>query len=183
MAFFKEELKHIKAFIFDIDGVLSLDTTPLAEDGNPMRTANVKDGFAIRHAIVSGYEVAIITGAGGGIGRGVAEMFANAGAQVAVCDLDYEAAKVVADRIHAADGKAIQVACDVTDDLQLENLVDRTLDAFGKITILINNAGGGGAKPFNMSMDTFVWAFKLNVFSVFRLWNSANCFHRHGMRK
>ncbi len=62
MAFFKEELKHIKAFVFDVDGVLSSDTTPLNEDGDPVRTANVKDGFAIRHALISGFHVAIITG-------------------------------------------------------------------------------------------------------------------------
>jgi 3-deoxy-D-manno-octulosonate 8-phosphate phosphatase (KDO 8-P phosphatase) len=62
MGFFKEELKNIKAFIFDVDGVLSLDATPLNEEGDPMRTANVKDGFAIRIALEKGYQVAIITG-------------------------------------------------------------------------------------------------------------------------
>lgn len=62
MAFFKEELKNIRAFVFDVDGVLSLDTTPLNEIGDPMRTANVKDGFAIRSAIVLGFPVAVITG-------------------------------------------------------------------------------------------------------------------------
>jgi 3-deoxy-D-manno-octulosonate 8-phosphate phosphatase (KDO 8-P phosphatase) len=62
MAFLEEELKNIKAFVFDVDGVLSLDTSPLGEDGDPVRTANVKDGFAIRHALRQGYEIAIITG-------------------------------------------------------------------------------------------------------------------------
>ncbi len=62
MIFFKEELKNVKAFIFDVDGVLSLDTTPLNESGDPMRTANVKDGFAIRSAISFGFPVAVITG-------------------------------------------------------------------------------------------------------------------------
>ncbi|HCE59198.1 MAG TPA: 3-deoxy-D-manno-octulosonate 8-phosphate phosphatase [Prolixibacteraceae bacterium] len=62
MAFFKEELKNIRAFIFDVDGVLSLDATPLNEFGDPMRTANVKDGFAIRNAILLGFPVAVITG-------------------------------------------------------------------------------------------------------------------------
>lgn len=62
MPFFKEELKDVKAFIFDVDGVLSKDTSPLNEEGDPVRTANVKDGFAIRSAIKSGYPVAIITG-------------------------------------------------------------------------------------------------------------------------
>jgi len=62
MPFFKEELKEVKAFVFDVDGVLSKDTSPLNEDGDPVRTANVKDGFAIRTAIKMGYPVAIITG-------------------------------------------------------------------------------------------------------------------------
>ncbi len=62
MGFFKEELLDVKAFVFDVDGVLSNDTSPLNEDGDPVRTANVKDGFAIRNAIEFGYPVAIITG-------------------------------------------------------------------------------------------------------------------------
>ncbi|MCY1722910.1 HAD hydrolase family protein [Prolixibacteraceae bacterium Z1-6] len=62
MPFFKEELKEVKAFVFDVDGVLSKDTSPLNEDGDPVRTANVKDGFAIRSAIKAGYPIAIITG-------------------------------------------------------------------------------------------------------------------------
>ena len=63
MTFFKEKLKNIKAFIFDVDGVLSTDTSPLDESGDPVRTANVKDGFAIRYALLNGFQVAIITGA------------------------------------------------------------------------------------------------------------------------
>ena len=62
MAFFKDELKNIRAFIFDVDGVLSRETSPLNEDGDPVRTANVKDGFAIRSAVSLGYPVAVITG-------------------------------------------------------------------------------------------------------------------------
>ena len=48
-------------------------------------------------------------------------------------------------------------------------LVDAALAAFGKINVLVNNAGGGGPKPFDMPMETFVWAYELNVFSVFHL--------------
>ncbi len=62
MAFFKDELKNIKAFIFDVDGVLSHDTSPLNKEGDPVRTSNVKDGFAIRNAINFGFPIAIITG-------------------------------------------------------------------------------------------------------------------------
>ena len=62
MTFVKNKLKEIKALVFDIDGVLSLDTTPLNEDGDPVRTANVKDGYALRNALNMGYHVCIITG-------------------------------------------------------------------------------------------------------------------------
>ncbi len=63
MTFFKEKLKSIKGLVFDVDGVLSLDTTPLDENGDPMRTANIKDGFAIRYALQNGFHIGIITGA------------------------------------------------------------------------------------------------------------------------
>lgn len=62
MAFFKEELLKVKAFIFDVDGVLSKDVSPLDAAGEPMRTANLKDGFAIRYAIQKGFSIAIISG-------------------------------------------------------------------------------------------------------------------------
>ena len=62
MSFSKEDLRQIKAFLFDVDGVLSPDVTPLDDDGDPVRTANVKDGFAIRQALSKGYIIGIITG-------------------------------------------------------------------------------------------------------------------------
>lgn len=63
MTFFKEKLKNIKCFIFDVDGVLSSDNSPLDENGDPVRTANIKDGFALRYALLNGYQIGIITGA------------------------------------------------------------------------------------------------------------------------
>jgi 3-deoxy-D-manno-octulosonate 8-phosphate phosphatase (KDO 8-P phosphatase) len=59
---FKENLTKIKAFVFDIDGVLSLQTINLNDSGIPNRTINLKDGYALRYAIKNGYHVGIISG-------------------------------------------------------------------------------------------------------------------------
>ena len=114
-------------------------------------------------------QVAVVTGAGAGIGRGIAEMFAAAGAAVVVSDLKADTAADVAEGICKTGGRAVGVACNVTEEAALEALVAAAISSFGKITVLVNNAGGGGPKPFDMPLDTFVWAYQLNVFSVFRL--------------
>jgi 7-alpha-hydroxysteroid dehydrogenase len=114
-------------------------------------------------------QVAVVTGGGAGIGRGIAEIFAEAGASVVVSDLTGDKAEAVATGIRGAGGKAVATACNVTEEADLAALVDVALTAFGKVTVLVNNAGGGGPKPFDMPMSDFEWAYKLNVFSVFRL--------------
>ncbi len=112
-------------------------------------------------------EAAIVTGAGAGIGRAVAERLAEAGASVLVSDLDAAAAEEVAAAIGAAGGRAAALACDVTREDQREAVVNAAVDAFGRVTILVNNAGGGGPQPFDMPLDKFKWAFELNVFAGF----------------
>jgi 3-deoxy-D-manno-octulosonate 8-phosphate phosphatase (KDO 8-P phosphatase) len=62
MANFMEELINIKAFVFDIDGVLSLQTIALNSFGVPCRTVNLRDGYAIQLAVKKGYRIGIITG-------------------------------------------------------------------------------------------------------------------------
>lgn len=114
-------------------------------------------------------QVAVITGAGAGIGRAIAQTFAAAGAAVVVSDLRLEAAQAVAEGISAQGGQAAALACDVTREQDLEQLIAQAVQRFGKLTILVSNAGGGGPKPFDMPMADFRRAFDLNVFSMFRL--------------
>lgn len=114
-------------------------------------------------------QVAVITGAGAGIGRAIAETFAAAGASVMVSDRDVGAASAVADAIQARKGQAAAMACDVTNEEDLALLLQTTAKRFGKLTIVVSNAGGGGPKPFEMPMVDFRRAYDLNVFSFFRL--------------
>jgi 7-alpha-hydroxysteroid dehydrogenase len=114
-------------------------------------------------------DVALVTGAGAGIGRAIAETFAEAGACVVVSDLKAEDAESVADGIRANGCRAIGLACNVTSEVDLAGVVEAAVKHFGGLTVLVNNAGGGGPKPFDMPMDDFRWAYELNVYSLFRL--------------
>jgi 3-oxoacyl-[acyl-carrier protein] reductase len=85
--------------------------------------------------------VAIVTGAGQGIGAAVAEAYAREGAGVAVVDLAYDRAQEVAARITTAGGVAIALACDVSVRTDVAAMVAKTGEAFGRVDILVNNAG------------------------------------------
>lgn len=114
-------------------------------------------------------EIVLVTGAGAGIGRAIAELFASAGAAVVVSDLKSEAAEAVAVGIKAAGGRAAGIACNVTLEEDLQRAVATAEAQFGGLTVLVNNAGGGGPKPIDMPMGDFRFAYDLNVFSLFRL--------------
>lgn len=117
-------------------------------------------------------KTAIITGGGNGIGKACCEILAKAGASIVVGDLKLQDAEQVAKGINDSGGKAIAVACNVTKDEELINLVDSAVKKFGGIHILVNNAGGGGGgreNPFKISVADFARVFELNVFSAWRL--------------
>jgi len=100
-------------------------------------------------------KVAIVTGASRGIGKAIALGLARAGASVVVAARSQERRPDVSGTIHDtvaeiedAGGKALAVACNVRDDDSIRRLVERTLDEYGAVDILINNAGIGGYTPF-----------------------------------
>lgn len=114
-------------------------------------------------------QVTLVTGAAAGIGRGIARLFALAGSAVVVTDLKKDGAELVAQEIKSTGGQAIGLACDVTKEEDLAAAVDTAVRTFGSLSVLVNNAGGGGPKPFDMPMSDFEWAYQLNVFSLFQL--------------
>src|SRR5438093_1033357 len=98
-------------------------------------------------------KVAIVTGGGGGIGRGIATRFAREGAKVTVAEVDAPRGEEAVELIRAAGGEATFVHCDVGEEAQVENVFQTTLHAHGTLDILVHNANAGRGrsiqgKPF-----------------------------------
>jgi NAD(P)-dependent dehydrogenase (short-subunit alcohol dehydrogenase family) len=102
-------------------------------------------------------KVALITGAAGGIGRSTAEAFAQAGAAVAVADIDLAGAQETAEIITSRGGSALAIHTDVSDSAACKDMVAQTVSRFGGLDFAHNNAGIVGAgKPIS-EMDDDVW--------------------------
>ena len=86
-------------------------------------------------------KVAIVTGAAAGMGLATANAFAEAGAAVVLADYKEDGVKAAAERLVAAGHKAIAIRCDVSDDAQVEAMVERTVAEFGRLDAAFNNAG------------------------------------------
>jgi 7-alpha-hydroxysteroid dehydrogenase len=93
-------------------------------------------------------KVALITGSGRGIGAGIARVFANAGAAIAVTGRTKSEVEATAAEIKAAGGRAIAVSIDFNDVSKLPGLIERTVSELGGLDILINNAGGATSPAF-----------------------------------
>src|SRR5271166_261137 len=87
--------------------------------------------------------VAIVSGARRGIGKAEAKALAAAGAKVVACDLVYEDLVAVQDEIAASGGECLALQCDVRDKSQIEDVVNQTVEKYGTVDILVNNAQGG----------------------------------------
>jgi len=117
-------------------------------------------------------KTAIVTGGANGIGKASCKILAAYGARVVVSDYNLEAAEKTAKEINDDDGKAIAIDCDVTKDDALVKLVEKTIDKFSGIHILVNNVGGGGAgkeSPYEINVEKFKKVYERNVFSMWRL--------------
>ena len=108
---------------------------------------------------------ALVTGAGRGLGLAIARMFAERGARVALADLDGAAAEQAAEDIG---GEAIALTCDVTSAEDVQRAIAATVEAFGGLDVMVNNAGIEICKPIpEVSDEEFARLFDVNVTGVF----------------
>lgn len=109
-------------------------------------------------------KVAVVTGAGSGIGRAIAERFAREGALVGAWDLNGDGVRETVDTITAAGGKAIAVEADCSDASAIAEAAKQTREAFGEIQILVNNAGIAPFVPYlDITDEQWEQIIKINL--------------------
>ncbi|MFE7114749.1 SDR family NAD(P)-dependent oxidoreductase [Streptomyces sp. NPDC057654] len=115
-------------------------------------------------------KVAVITGAGSGIGRAAARLMSAEGARVVVADHDAESAHETADIITAAGGQALPLAVNVLEEDSIAAMINSTVDAYGAVHVLCNHVGGTSPRTdldlLRMDMDEFARAVALNMRST-----------------
>ena len=100
--------------------------------------------------------VAIVTGAGSGIGKGIAERFAEVGAEVVIAEVNRDSGEAVASELQDRFGKGLFVQTDVAAAADCRALIERTVEAYGRLDTLVNNAGINFVKP-TLEMDESDW--------------------------
>lgn len=109
-------------------------------------------------------KTAFVTGGAKGIGLGVAKALLARGAQVMLADIDGEG---LASAAHALGEAVDTVVCDVADPASVEAAAAKTIERFGKVHVLVNNAGvGGGGTPGETSLDDWRWVVGINLLGV-----------------
>ena len=114
-------------------------------------------------------KVAIITGGAGGIGSCIAQTYVEAGARVVIASRSREKIDAVVEQLSAAGGEAVAVATDVTVPEDVTTMVAKTIEAFGRVDVLVNNAGGAMfvKPPEKLRPEEWNAAIALNLSSVF----------------
>lgn len=112
--------------------------------------------------------VAVVTGAGRGIGRAIATALAREGADIVANDIDLQTAEETVEKIKAMGRRALAIKADVSNKREVNNIVKKTLEAFRKIDILINNAGVFSSTPVeNMTEQEWTRIIDVNLRGVF----------------
>ncbi len=116
-------------------------------------------------------KVAVVTGGNAGIGEAIAKRFSDEGASVVITGRRQQELDHVVNVIRLHKGTVLGVAGSVTDDTHVQDVIRRTLDSFGKIDVLVNNAGIGAFGKRLHETDDTTWAnvFDVNVTGVFRI--------------
>ncbi len=113
-------------------------------------------------------KVAIVTGAASGIGRAIAKRFTDEGAAVVIADIDENAAAGAARQLGGGPGRAVYHCADVTSERDFKDVVEQTVKDFGRLNILVNNAGGGPWTSFERTtLEDWDKTFALTLRSVF----------------
>ncbi len=114
-------------------------------------------------------KIALVTGAGNGIGRGIALGLAQEGAAVVAADLNLSDAGQVAAQISDQGGRSLALGVDAADESAVQEMMRRMMEDFGRIDILVNNVGGGSDPALMVKLDSATWdkTIDLNLRSVF----------------
>jgi NAD(P)-dependent dehydrogenase (short-subunit alcohol dehydrogenase family) len=113
-------------------------------------------------------KVAVVTGAASGIGLGMATRFAQEGMKVVLADVEQPALNAAVLQLQQGEHQVIGVRTDVSDEESVRSLAQQTIDAFGKVHVLCNNAGVGGGRGllWESSMNDWRWVFGVNFWAA-----------------
>ncbi len=113
-------------------------------------------------------KIAIVTGGGRGLGQQIAEGFAEAGANVVVCSRKEEACQEVSEKLKQLGVDSLALKCDVTNPDDIRNVVEKTVEKFGRIDILVNNSGATWGAPVDeMPLEAWQKVMNVNVTGTF----------------